>query len=274
LSAAAQESSSLPFATAGGHRLHYELVGPGLEAAPTLVLLHHALGSVETWGDFPARLVEATGLGALVYSRWGHGRSDPIPPTPRPPDYFDYEAWTVLPELLAAAGLRETILIGHSDGGTIAIYHAARPRPVPVRGLITMAAHIFYDQHSFDGMRRGREDWLKGATAAGLARYHGDKTEAIYRSWSGRWLDPKALGWNAEHVLPAITCPALIMQGSEDEFGTPEQVHAIVRGISGPAEGVILDGIGHEPQREAPERIVEAMAHFIAECCAAPAADS
>jgi len=256
----------LPFATAGGHRLHYELVGPGPETSPTLVLLHHALGCVETWGDFPARLTEGTGLGALVYSRWGHGRSDPIPPTPRAPDYFDYEAWTALPELLTAAGVREAILLGHSDGGTIAIFYAARPTPVPVRGLITMAAHIFYDQYSFDGMTRGRQEWLKGALPAELKRFHGDKTEAIYRSWSDRWLDPASLGWNAEHVLPAITCPALIIQGSEDEFGVPEQVHAIVRGISGPAEGAILQGIGHEPHREDPAQIIEKVARFAERC--------
>jgi pimeloyl-ACP methyl ester carboxylesterase len=253
----------LPFAIAGGHKLHYERVGPDGPSSPTLVLLHHALGCVETWGDFPARLCEATGLGALVYSRWGHGRSDPIPPTPRKADYFEKEAWTDLPELLSAAGVAEAILIGHSDGGTVAIFAAARPGPVKVRGLVTMAAHIFYDQYSFDGMRQGRKEWLKGELAAGLARYHGDKIEAIYRSWSDYWLNPATIGWNAEYLLPDITCPAFIMQGSEDEFGVPEQVHAIARGVSGPSEGVILDGIGHEPHREAPDLIVEKIARFI-----------
>jgi len=262
----------VPFATAGGHRLHYELVGPATEAAPTMVLLHHALGCVETWGDFPARLVEATGLGALVYSRWGHGRSDPIPPAPRDPDYFDYEAWTVLPELLAAAGVREAILVGHSDGGTIAIFHAARPHPAPVRGLVTMAAHIFYDAYSMEGMRKGRADWLSGALPAALKRHHGDRTEGMYRSWSERWLNPAAIGWNAEHLLPAITCPALIIQGSEDGFGVPEQVQAIARGLSGPAEGMLMEGVGHEPYREVPERTIAAMAAFVGRCCAAPSA--
>lgn len=254
----------MPFAIAGGHKLHYERVGPTATSSPTLVLLHHALGCVETWGDFPARLSEATGLGALVYSRWGHGRSDPIPPIPREADYFETEAWLALPELLTAAGVAEAILIGHSDGGTIAIFSAARPGPVPVRGLITMAAHIFYDQYSFDGMRQGREEWLNGELRAGLARYHGEKAEAIYRSWSDHWLNPASIGWNAEYLLPEITCPALIMQGSEDEFGVSEQVHTIARGVSGPSEGVILEGIGHEPHRDAPDLIVKKIADFIA----------
>ena len=138
--------------------------------------------------------------------------------------------------------------------------------PASPLGLITMAAHIFYDQYSFDGMRRGREEWLKGELAAGLARFHGDQVEAIYRSWSDRWLDPATVGWSAEHVLSDIVCPSLIMQGSEDEFGLPEQVHAIVRGISGPAEGVILEGIGHEPHREDPDQVLQRMARFIAGC--------
>ncbi|MDH3232824.1 MAG: alpha/beta hydrolase [Alphaproteobacteria bacterium] len=254
----------MPFATAGGHRLHYEWIGPGPDDAPTLVLLHHALGSVETWGDFPTRLSDTTGLSALVYSRWGHGKSDPIPPSPRPRDYFEYEAWTALPELLTAAGVREAILVGHSDGGTIAIFYAARPHPAPVRGLITMAAHIFYDRHSLAGMKKGREAWLRGEMAAGMERYHGDRAEGMYRSWSDRWLQPEALGWNAEHILPAITCPALIMQGSEDEFGVPGQVDAIVRGVSGRAEGVLMDGIGHEPHREVPERIIATITAFLA----------
>jgi len=260
----------LPFATAGGHRLHYELVGPAPGTGPTLVLLHHALGCVEMWGDFPGRLVEATGIGALAYSRWGHGRSDPLPPTPRDPGYFDYEAWTALPEVMAAAGVREAILIGHSDGGTIAIYYAARPTPVPVRGLITMAAHVFYDDHSMAGMVQGREEWRAGTLPAALARYHGDNTEGMYRSWSDRWLDPAALGWSAEHILPAITCPTLAIQGSEDEFGEPGQVDAIVEGVSGPAEGLLMQGIGHEPYREAPDQIVRKIALFVAECLAAP----
>jgi pimeloyl-ACP methyl ester carboxylesterase len=254
----------LPFATVGGHRLHYEWIGPAPAAAPTLVLLHYGLGCVETWLDFPSRLAEATGYGALVYSRWGYGRSDPVPTAPRQTSFFEDEAWIALPELLALVGVRDALLVGHSDGGTIALLYAATPQPIPVRAVISVAAHVFHDEAAQRSIHTGWEAWTQGALRERLERYHGANTEGMYRSWSDLWMDPRSHSWTMEHRLPAVTCPTLVMQGSEDTFCLPEQVDAIVGGVSGPAEGQVLQGIGHEPHREAPDQTLKAMVDFIA----------
>jgi pimeloyl-ACP methyl ester carboxylesterase len=256
----------MPFLTAGGHRLHYEWMGPGPEERPTLVLLHHGLGCVETWQDFPQRLIDATGCGALLYSRKGHGRSDPVPTSARPADYLEHEGWVVLPEVLAATGVRRPILVGHSDGGTIALYYAARPEPAPLPplALVTIAAHVYFDAHSRSGMVTGRAAWLETDLKTKLARYHCENTEGMYLSWSERWLDPAALGWSMEELLPRITCPTLAIQGSEDEYGDPGQVTSIVTRVSGPSQPCMLPDIGHEPHREAPERVTAIIADFVA----------
>jgi len=254
----------LPFVTAGGHRLHYEWIGPGPEAAPTLVLLHYGLGCVETWFDFPERLAAATGCGALVYSRWGHGRSDPVPPAPRQMTFFADEAWTVLPEILDTLGVREAILVGHSDGGTIALLYAARPQRVPARAVVSIAAHVFFDTSALNSINAGRADWDRGDLREGLERYHGNNAEPMYRAWSDLWLDPGSRDWSAEGQLPAVTCPTLVVQGSEDAFCDPGQVDAIAGGVSGPSEALVLSGIGHIPHREAPEQTAAAIAAFLA----------
>lgn len=254
----------MPFLTAGGHRLHYEWEGPRPEERPTLVLLHHGLGCVETWGDFPQRLTAATGCGALLYSRKGHGRSDPVPASARPADYLEHEGWVVLPEVLAASGVRKPILVGHSDGGSIALYYAARPEPVVPLALVTIAAHVYFDAHSRAGMVTSRTAWRETDLKAKLARHHGDNTEGMYLSWSERWLDPAALGWSMEELLPRITCPTLAIQGSEDDYGDPGQVTSIVTRVGGPAQPCMLQGIGHEPHREAPDRVAAIIADFVA----------
>jgi len=253
----------MSFLTASGHRLHYEWIGPGPEAAPTLVFLHHGLGTVETWQDFPQALCEATGCGGLIYSRWGHGLSDPVPSEPRPLDFMHREAWEALPEILRQLGVVAPILVGHSDGGSIALLYAAKPDPVSPLAIVTVAGHVFYDRHSLGGMTAGRKDWNEGKLRAGLKRYHGDNTDSVYLAWSGAWLRPEALDWNIEEHLPKITCPALVIQGSEDEFGVEAQVDAIVDQVSGPAEKMYMQGIGHEPHREAKDVVLPAMARFI-----------
>ncbi len=253
----------MPFVTACGHRLYYEWIGSGPDAAPTLVFLHHGLGSVETWQDFPQALCEATGCGGLIYSRWGHGLSDPISSAPRPLDFMEDEAWETLPEVLHELNVREPILIGHSDGGTIALLFAAGTVPVPPLAIITVAAHVFFDRYSLAGMTAGRKDWDEGDLRAGLHRYHGDNVDGVYLAWSGLWFRPDALDWNIESHLAKITCPSLVIQGSEDAFGLEAQVDAIVDQVSGPAERLILQGIGHEPHREARQSTLASMTGFI-----------
>ncbi len=253
----------MPYLTACGHRLHYQWIGPGPEAAPTLVFLHHGLGSIETWQDFPQALSEATGCGALIYSRWGHGRSDPVSSAPRPLDFMEDEAWHTLPEVLHELNVRAPILVGHSDGGSIALLNAGGPVPLAPLAIVTVAAHVFYDQHSLAGMREGRKEWDEGDLRAALQRYHGDNVDGVYLAWSGLWLTPQALDWNIERHLAKITCPALVIQGSEDAFGLEAQVDAIVERVLGPAERLILQGIGHEPHREARQATLASMAGFI-----------
>lgn len=253
----------MPFATARGHRLHYEWIGPGPDAAPTLVFLHHGLGSVETWQDYPQRLCQASGCGGLIYSRWGHGRSDPVTSAPRPLDFMEDEAWQTLPQMLHELNVRAPILVGHSDGGSIALLHAGGPVPLAPLAIVTVAAHVFYDRHTLAAMTQARKEWDEGDLRAGLHRYHGDNTDSVYLAWSGLWLRAEALDWNIERHLAKITCPVLVIQGSEDAFGIEAQVDAIVEQVSGPAQRLILQGIGHEPQREARQASLAAMAGFI-----------
>ncbi|MHA1537730.1 MAG: alpha/beta fold hydrolase, partial [Alphaproteobacteria bacterium] len=253
----------MPFLTASGHRLHYEWIGPGPDAAPTIVFLHHGLGSVETWLDYPQSLCEAAGCGGLIYSRWGHGQSDPVSSTPHPLDFMETEARQSLPEVLQELDIRQPILVGHSDGGSIALLYAAGDVALPPAAIVTVAAHVFFDRHSLAGMTAGRKEWDAGDLRAGLRRYHGDNTESVYLAWSGLWLTPEALDWNIEDQLPKITCPALVIQGSEDAFGLEAQVDAIVDQVRGPVRRLVLPGIGHEPHREAKEATLAAMASFI-----------
>lgn len=253
----------MAFLTARGHRLHYEWIGPGPDAGPTLVFLHHGLGSVETWLDYPQALCEATGCGGLVYSRWGHGLSDPVSSAPRPLDFMEDEAWHSLPELLQALTVRAPILVGHSDGGSIALLNAGNPGPIAPLAIVTLAAHVFVDRHTVAAVTNGRKEWDEGTLRDGLQRYHGDNVDSVYLAWSGLWLAPESHAWNIERHLPKITCPCLVIQGSQDAFGTDAQVDAIVNQVSGPAERLILQGIGHEPHREARQVTLAAMAGFI-----------
>ena len=258
----------MPFLDAGGHRLEYAWVGPAPEAAPTLVFLHEGLGCVSMWRDFPERASNATGLGALVYSRRGYGASDPIA-EPRPVRYMHDEGLQVLPEVLAAAGVRDAILVGHSDGGSIALVYAGadradQPDAPRLRGVITMAAHVFNEDISVRSIRAAKEAYETTDLPQKLARHHGDNTEGAFRGWNDVWLHPDFLAWNIEEYLPGIRCPVLAIQGEQDEYGTLAQVEAILAGVSGPADKLILPECRHSPQRDQPEATLDAIAGFAA----------
>jgi pimeloyl-ACP methyl ester carboxylesterase len=227
----------------------------------TLVFLHEGLGSIGQWRDFPERLVERTGLPALLYDRWGYGGSDPLT-LPRPRDYLEREAEESLPTLLDAAGIERPLLIGHSDGGSIALLFAAAHPEVPV-AAITEAAHVFVEEETLDGIREAEAVFRDKGLLDRLARYHGAKTESVFRAWTETWQRDDFRDWNMVARLGAITCPLLVMQGAGDQYGTPLQVETIVGESAGPAEACLVPDCGHAPHLEKPEEVLNIMADYI-----------
>lgn len=254
----------MPFLTTGGHRLDYRWIPPLRPGLPVLVLLHEALGSVELWKDFPDRLAEATGCGVLAHSRLGHGRSDP-PDGPRGTDYLHREALDRLPAVLRKLGVERPVLIGHSDGASIALILAGAGT-VPVGALVLMAPHVFVEDTTIAGIGAACAAWRETDMERKLARYH-DDAERVFRDWSGIWLDPVFRDWNIEACLPAIRCPVLLIQGLDDEYATLAQIDAIGGRVSGPVERFDLPGCGHSPHRDRPEATLAAISRFVDRHC-------
>jgi pimeloyl-ACP methyl ester carboxylesterase len=249
------------FLRAGGARLEIRWIGPAVEGTPALVFLHEGLGSVSLWKDFPDRLAAATGCGALIYSRAGYGKSDPAP-LPRPIRFMHGEA-TILPEILKEAGIRDFILIGHSDGASISLIHAGSAPAPGLRGLILEAPHVFTEPHGLASIARAKEAYETSNLREKLERHHGENVDIAFRGWNDVWLHPGFRAWNLEEYLPAIRVPILVLQGVDDEYGTWKQVEAIERQSGGPVETMALPDCGHSPHREQPERTLEAMAGFV-----------
>ncbi len=244
-----------------GVRLEARWAGPPPEEAPTLVFLHEGLGSTSLWRDFPDRLAAETGCGALAYSRAGYGKSDPVP-LPRPVRFMHDEA-AVLPKVLAAAGIREHILIGHSDGASISLIHAGSGPAPGLRGLILEAPHVFTEPHGLASIARMTEAYRTTNLRERLARHHGANVDVAFRGWNDVWLNPEFAAWNIEEYLPAIRVPVLILQGEDDEYGTWRQVEAIERRSGGPVESIAIPHCGHSPHREQPDVTLQAMRGFV-----------
>ncbi|MEE8500025.1 MAG: alpha/beta hydrolase [Kiloniellales bacterium] len=262
-SARASGAGEFFYLTAAGHRLRAQWLGAaGAPDARSLVFLHQGLGSIPQWKGFPAALCQATGLPGLAYERWGFGGSEALV-LPRPADHLDFEAERALPEVLDACAIAHPVLIGHSDGGTIALLHAAA-FPDRVAACITEAAHVFVEDISRQAISAVIARWRSGDLRARLAKYHGANTQAMFRGWAETWLGPEFRDWNMAARLPAITCPILVIQGAEDAHGSQAQVEAISRGVSGPVETWIIPDCGHSPHLEAPEAVVARLAAFIA----------
>src|SRR6266702_3798612 len=247
------------FVTVQGHRLEVRRI-PGIDAdAPTLVFLHEGLGSVSMWRDFPDKTVSATGCAAVVYSRYGYGRSEVLR-GPRAVDYMHVEALEVLPELLERLGVGEPVLVGHSDGGSIALIYAAAKHSV--RGLVVMAPHVFVEDISVKSIAEAKTAFEDTDLAQKLGRYHADAAKT-FRGWNDIWLHPDFRSWNIEEVLPRIHCPVLAIQGFDDEYGTMAQLEAIAKQTGGPIELLRLADCRHSPHRDQPGVVLEAMARFI-----------
>lgn len=244
-----------------GSRLECRWIGPGPDEAPTIVFLHEGLGSVSTWRDFPQRLVEATGCGALVYSRAGYGRSDPVP-LPRPVDFMHREA-EVLGEVLRAAGVRRAVLFGHSDGASIALIHAGGRADDAVAGLVLEAPHVFVEDVSVQSIARIGALYRTTDLRGRLARHH-QHVDVAFRGWNEVWLNPEFRAWNIEACLPSVRVPALVIQGQDDEYGTWAQVESIQRRSGGPVDVLKLADCGHAPHAQHPEPVMAAARRFIA----------
>ena len=238
-----------------------ECVRIGIDrAGPTLVFLHEGLGSVALWRDFPQRAADATRRPALIYSRAGYGRST-MPAAARTPSYMHDEALVTLPALLDALDIADAILIGHSDGASIALIHAgARIRPV--RALVAMAPHVFVEELSIASIAQVTRDYESTGLRDRLGRYHAD-ADSAFRGWSDIWLSPAFRDWNIEAILPGIDCPLLLIQGRDDEYGTLAQLDAIEHQVRGPVQRVVLPDCGHSPHRDQPQATLAAIAGFV-----------
>ena len=210
----------------------------------TIVFLHEALGSVAQWRDFPKLVSENTPFNVFAFDRLGHGLSDPNLKK-RDAHYLHHEAWEVAPSVFAHFGIENPILIGHSDGGSIALLYASR---FSTRAIITEAAHVFVETITLKGIEEAliRKDFLIDR----LGRYHGDKTENLFFAWADTWLQESFETWNIEAFLKDITCKSLIIQGENDEYGTVEQVERIVKGIGKNVEKFMIPNCGHTPHRD------------------------
>jgi pimeloyl-ACP methyl ester carboxylesterase len=226
---------------------------------PTIVMLHEGLGSASMWKDFPERLAQATDCRTLAYSRAGYGRSGAKPP-PWGPRYMHDEGEIVLPALLDALGIDRPILFGHSDGASIAIVFAGR-FPERLRGLIVEAPHVFIEASNLESIAAAGRAFESTDLKARLARYH-DDPESAFRGWNDAWLDPAFRDWTLEPYLPAIACPMLMIQGTDDEYGTTAQLDAIKARVP-QAQSLLLDHCGHSPHRDRPDAVLEASAAFI-----------
>ena len=251
------------FLYVGGLRLEYRSISPDpkMQGSPTLVLLHEGLGCVGLWKDFPDRLARAASLDVFLWSRAGFGHSDPIA-LPRPIDYLEQEV-PIVGEVLAAAGIERSILVGHSDGGPIALLHAAGDRVDGLEGVVTMAAHVFVEDVTIEGIRETKRAWEEGDLRAKLARWHDANVDGAFYGWCDVWLDPAFRDWNIERQLPGVRVPVLAMQGADDQYGTPAQVEAIARQVSGPAEALLLPGAGHSPHLDQPDAVIAAISRFV-----------
>lgn len=228
---------------------------------PTIVFLHDSLGCTQLWRAFPTKLAEATQCNVLVYDRLGYGKSFPMPNHERENDYMESEA-DLLNDLLNELTIKETILFGHSDGGTIALI-AASKYPEKVKATICEAGHIFVEDVTVKGVKDAFEAYQTTDLPVRLQKYHGDKVEMMVKAWTEIWLSNRFRSWNIEYLLKNIEAPLLFIQGENDEYGTLDQVEKTISQVSGSAEKFIIPKVGHTPHKEIPEVVLEKSIEFI-----------
>ena len=243
--------------TVGGVALEYRWFGDA--AGPPIVMLHEGLGSVAVWKDFPEQLSRTMDSSVLAYSRRGYGKSDPLTQW-REPEYMHIEGEVVLPALLDALGIEAATLMGHSDGASIALLFAAA-HPTRALGLILEAPHVFVEPITVKSIAEAKVTYETTDLSRKLGRYH-DDVESAFWGWNKIWLDPRFLEWNIEDILPHVSCPTLMIQGLQDEYGTQAQLDAISAKVPR-SEVVLLDNCGHSPHRDQPAMTLAAIETFL-----------
>lgn len=247
----------MPQISAAGHALEYQWIeGSG----PPLVFLHEGLGSIRQWRDFPATVAKATGCRALVYDRYGYGNSDVLAESRVGVDFMHREALKFLPEILSKLKIDNPILVGHSDGASIALIHAGAGHPV--RGVAVMAPHVFIEDICVNSIAKAARQFETTELPQRLGKYHRD-ARRTFHLWADAWLDPAFRQWNIESTLAGIQCPVLAIQGEQDEYGTMAQLDAIQRQVAGPCELLKLPDCGHSPHQDQPDKVLISLSQFI-----------
>jgi pimeloyl-ACP methyl ester carboxylesterase len=252
---------SPPFVTIDGCRLEYQWHGPPPSEAPTIVFLHEGLGAITRWRDFPASLCARLEWGGLVYNRQGYGASDPLG-APLSPRFLHREALEVLPRLLDVFEIARPALLGHSDGASIALIYAGSGLAAPA-GLILEAPHVFVEDLTRASIAEVHASYGSSDLRKRLERHHGTNVDRLFEYWTRVWLSDEFRHWNIEEYLPRITCPMLVIQGADDEYGTLKQVNAIAAGVSGRIETIVLEACGHSPHIDQTEAVATAALTFL-----------
>jgi pimeloyl-ACP methyl ester carboxylesterase len=246
--------------TIGASDLEYRMIGPAPADAPTIVMLHEGLGSAGLWDDFPEKLQAATGAGVFAYSRAGYGASTPAK-LPRPLDYMHIEALDVLPKLLDQIGFRRGLLLGHSDGASIAAIYAGAHQDHRVQGVAMIAPHFIVEDISVRSIAEIKKAYETTDLKAKLARWHRDVDNAFY-GWNGAWLEPKFRDWDISEYLAYIRVPVAILQGADDQYGTIRQIEIAQQECYCPVDVTEIPRAGHSPHREAPGATLDAISEF------------
>jgi pimeloyl-ACP methyl ester carboxylesterase len=253
----------MPQLTAAGRRLEYQWAAEPGPRKPVLVFLHEGLGSIRQWRDFPVRLAQATGCAALVYDRYGYGQSDVLQEPRRTVRFMHDEGLLSLPEVLRELKIENPILVGHSDGASIALIYVGAGHPV--RGVVAMAPHVFIEPVCISSIRKAAQTFESTDLPQRLGRYHRDVRKTFY-GWADVWRDPDFERWDIRgDYLPGVGCPVLAVQGYDDEYGTMAQLDEIADRVAGPCRLLKLERCGHAPFRDQPEAVLSAAASFIGE---------